>query len=40
VRWSTGAPAYFAGIGKLQQTKLRKIISYFNELLAMEKLNE
>ena len=44
---STGAPAYFAGAGagvgklrqKLRQTKLGKIISYFNELLVMEKLN-
>jgi hypothetical protein len=44
-----GAPAYFAGAGagagvgklrqKLRQTKLGKIISYFNELLVMEKLN-
>ena len=32
------ALAYFAGagVGKLRQTKLRKIISYFNELLVME----
>ena len=44
-----GAPAYFAGAGagagvgklrqKLRQTKLWKIISYFNELLVMEKLS-
>ena len=33
------APAYFAGVGKLRQTKLWKIISYFNELLVMEKLS-
>jgi hypothetical protein len=43
------APAYFAGAGagagvgklrqKLRQTKLRKIISYFNEHLVMEKLS-
>jgi hypothetical protein len=43
VRRSTGAPAYFAGAGagvrKLRQTKLGKVISYFNELLVMEKLN-
>jgi hypothetical protein len=37
----TGAPAYFAGAGvgklrqKLRQTKLRKIISYFNKHLVL-----
>jgi hypothetical protein len=38
---TTGAPAYFAGagVGKLRQTKLWKIISYFKELLVMERLS-
>jgi hypothetical protein len=35
VELCAGAPAYFARVGKLRQTKLLEIISYFNEHLVL-----